>query len=211
MATALRYTCNRTARTLMISALLAALTGCASSSNSGASPTAGSATATAAGSANEYRISPEDVIEVSVWNEPNLQRTVVVRPDGGISFPLIGNIEAAGRTAVELQDDITGAIEEYVPDASVTVTVQEIKGLKIFVTGQVKKPGQYLIGRYVDVLQALTLAGGLTPFADRRNIRVLRRMGAQEQVFDFDYSQVQRGEALSQNILLQPGDTVIVP
>jgi len=158
-----------------------------------------------------YRISPEDVLNISVWREPELQREVIVRPDGGISFPLLGNVMAADKTPSELEADITKGIAEYIPEAVVTVSVTQIKGLKVFVTGQVKKPGQFLIGRYVDVLQALTLAGGVTPFADKRNIRILRRSNDGEKVFLFDYNAVQKGNALEQNILLKPGDTVVVP
>lgn len=162
-------------------------------------------------STDSYRISPEDILSISVWREPELQREVTVRPDGGISFPLIGNTLAAGKTTTELQGDITESLSEFVPNAEVSVSVLKINGLKIFVTGKVAKPGQYLVGRYVDVLQALTLAGGLTPFADAKNIRVLRRVNGQDKVFDFNYSAVGRGSDLQQNILLKSGDTVVVP
>ena len=102
-------------------------------------------------------------------------------------------------------------LQEYIPDAVVTVSVLEIRGLRIYVSGNVTSPGQYTVGRYVDVLQAITLAGGLNPFADRNSIRVIRRKDGGEEVFRFNYGQVQRGVNLEQNILLQPDDVVVVP
>ena len=124
---------------------------------------------------------------------------------------LVGNLSAAGKTAPELEAALKARLAEFIPDAVVSVSVKEIRGLKIFVTGQVRKPGQFLVGRYVDVLQALTLAGGLSPFADKRNIRIIRRSNGDETVFTFNYNEVQKGARLEQNILLLPGDTVIVP
>lgn len=159
----------------------------------------------------DYRIGPEDRISISVWKEPDLQQTVTVQPDGAISFPLVGNIVAAGLTTAELRTEVTTRLSDYIPEAVVNVTIAELQGLKIFVTGKVKSPGQYRIGRYVDVLQAIALAGGLTTFADSKNIRILRRIGAEETTYRFNYSQVQKGRQLQQNILLQPGDTVVVP
>jgi polysaccharide biosynthesis/export protein len=159
----------------------------------------------------DYRISPEDVLDISVWREEDLQGQVVVRPDGGISFPLVGDIKAAGKSPAELQAEITTRLEAYIPDAVVTVSVVELRGLRIYVSGQVKNPGQYTVGRYVDVLQALSLAGGLTPFADERSISVIRRVDGREMVYGFNYREVQRGRNLKQNIMLQPDDVVVVP
>ncbi|MDP6826220.1 MAG: polysaccharide biosynthesis/export family protein [Pseudomonadales bacterium] len=161
--------------------------------------------------ADGYRISPEDVLEISVWKEPDLQRKVVVRPDGGLSFPLAGDMRAAGLTPIELEANITEKLREYIPEAVVTVSVVEIKGLRIYVTGKVRSPGQYVVGRYVDVLQALTMAGGLTTFADANDIRVIRREGDVEAVYQFDYNEVENGENLSQNIVLHTDDVVVVP
>ncbi len=159
----------------------------------------------------DYRISAEDLLEISVWKEEDLQKEVIVRPDGGISFPLAGNVQAAGLTPHELEESISRGLQEFIPDAVVTVSVLEIRGLRIYVSGNVTAPGQYTVGRYVDVLQAITLAGGLTPFADRNSIRVIRRDEEGERVFRFNYGQVQRGVNLEQNILLQPDDVVVVP
>ena len=158
-----------------------------------------------------YLISPEDVIEISVWKEPDLQRSVIVRPDGGISFPLVGDIQAAGKSPVELKEEITVSLQNFIPDALVTVSLLELRGLRIYVTGQVRNPGQFLVGRYVDVLQALTLAGGLTPFANRNNISIRRRDGEREIVYRFNYNQVSKGNRLDQNIVLRADDVVVVP
>jgi polysaccharide export outer membrane protein len=158
-----------------------------------------------------YRINSEDLLEISVWKEPDLQREVIVRPDGGITMPLIGDVKAAGLTPRELQDVLIERLSEYVPDPVLTVTVVEIRGFKIYVAGEVNNPGEYAVGRYIDVLQALTMAGGVTAFADESSVRVLRRSGGTNEVFLFNFSQVQKGRSLDQNIRLLPGDTVIVP
>jgi polysaccharide export outer membrane protein len=160
---------------------------------------------------NVYVISPEDVLQISVWREADLDRTVVVRPDGGVSFPLAGDIQAAGRTPEQLQAAITERLVRYIPEAVVTVAVAELRGLRIYVTGKVVSPGQFEVGRYVDVLQALTLAGGLTPFAQGGDIKILRRQDGREVVYKFDYNEVKNGRNLRQNIRLQSDDVVVVP
>ena len=158
-----------------------------------------------------YEIGPEDLLEISVWREQDLQREVLVRPDGWLTFPLVGNIRAAGKTTQELQAEITAKLRKYIPDPVVTVTVKKVQGLKIFVIGRVGKPGEYVVGRYVDVLQALTLAGGLTPFADADAIKILRKEGGRERIIPFNYTEVTRGRNLEQNIRLQAGDVIMVP
>jgi polysaccharide biosynthesis/export protein len=158
-----------------------------------------------------YEIGPEDVLDISVWKEKDLQREVVVRPDGWLTFPLVGNIQAAGRTPGQLENEIRNRLKKYIPDPVVTVAVKQVHGLKIFVIGKVGKPGEYMVGRYVDVLQALTLAGGLTPFADEDSIKIVRKQNGKETVIPFDYSQVKRGRGLDQNIQLKSGDVVLVP
>ena len=158
-----------------------------------------------------YRIGPEDVLAISVWKEPELQREEIVRPDGGISFPLAGSVQAAGRTVQEVEAEITRKIRRYIPDAVVTVSVKQISGYTIFVIGRVNNPGQFTLGRYVDVVQALTLAGGFTPFASEDDINILRRDGGKEIRIPFDYSDVKKGKRLEQNIILRSGDVVVVP
>ena len=160
---------------------------------------------------NTYKIEPEDVLEIHVWKEEELQKEVVVRPDGGVSFPLVGTVHAAGKTTSELESALVKQLSEYIRDVVVTVAVKELNGLRIYVNGKVKNPGEYELGRYVDVLQALSLAGGLTPFADGNDIRILRREEGREVMFRFNYGQVQKGRKLEQNIVLQPNDIVLVP
>jgi polysaccharide biosynthesis/export protein len=164
-----------------------------------------------AASEASYEIGPEDVLVIDVWKEKDLQREVVVRPDGWLTFPLIGNIQASGRTPGQLEKEIKTRLTKFIPDPVVSVTIKQVHGLKIFVIGKVGKPGEYMVGRYVDVLQALTLAGGLTPFADEDEIKIVRKQNGKETVIPFDYSQVKRGRALEQNIQLKSGDVVLVP
>lgn len=159
----------------------------------------------------EYRIGPEDVLHISVWKEEDLDRKVLVRPDGGVSFPLAGDIQVSGRTPLEVQDEIRSRLQRYVPDAEVTVSVDKISGYTIFVLGEVDAPGQFTLGRYVDVVQALTLAGGFTPYANNRDIQILRRQDGREVTYGFDFRAVSRGRSLEQNIILQSGDVVLVP
>ena len=157
----------------------------------------------------EYRIGPEDVLHISVWKDEDLDREVLVRPDGGISFPLVGDIQVSGRTPLEVQDEIRSRLSRYVPDAEVTVSVEKISGYTVFIIGEVNEPGQHTLGRYVDVVQALTLAGGTTPYASESNIRVLRRQDGREVVYRVNFKDIKRGRKLQQNIILQSGDVVV--
>jgi len=162
-------------------------------------------------SGGEYEIGPEDLLDISVWKEKDLQKEVLVRPDGWITFPLVGNIEAKGKTALQLQEEITQWLKQYIPNPVVSVSVKKIAGYKIFVIGRVNKPGDYVIGRYIDVLQALSLAGGLTPFAEEGNIKIVRKQNGKETILRFNYAEVKKGRRLEQNITLQSGDVIIVP
>ena len=159
----------------------------------------------------DYRIGPEDVLEISVWKEEGLKKEVLVRPDGGIAFPLAGDMEAAGKTAQQLQEEITQRLSKFMADPVVSVAVTKVAANKIYVIGRVNKPGEYVTGRYVDVLQGLTMAGGLTPFAAENDIKVMRKENGKEVVFPFRYSDIKKGVNLEQNILLKPGDVVVVP
>jgi len=163
------------------------------------------------GNGLEYRIGPEDVLHISVWKEKDLDRKVLVRPDGGVSFPLVGDMQVSGRTPLEVQDEIRSRLQRYVPDAEVTVSVDKISGYTVFVLGEVNNPGQFTLGRYVDVVQALTLAGGTTPYASERNMQILRRQDGREVTYRFDFRDIKRGQKLDQNIILQSGDVVVVP
>jgi polysaccharide biosynthesis/export protein len=158
-----------------------------------------------------YRVGPEDVLEISVWHEDALKKEALVRPDGGISYPLVGEVQAAGKTVLEIREEIAQRLEKFIPDAAVSVTIVKVGSQRIYVIGKVNKPGEFPVGRYVDVLQALSMAGGLTPFADSNDIRIMRRDGARQAVLPFEYNRVVRGDKLDQNIQLRAGDVVVVP
>ena len=158
-----------------------------------------------------YLLRPGDVLVVSVWKETDMQGEVLVRPDGGISFALAGELPAAGHTVDELRKMLETRVRKFIPDAVVTVSVKAINGNRVYVIGKVNRPGDFPLNGPMDVMQALSLAGGATPFADTNKIRVLRRAGDHEMSIAFRYGDVQRGRRLDQNILLQSGDTVVVP
>jgi polysaccharide export outer membrane protein len=158
-----------------------------------------------------YRVGPEDVLEISVWKEEGLKKEVLVRPDGGISFPLVGEILALGKTAEEIQIEVTERLKKIINDPVVSVAILKVTGNKIYVIGRVARPGEFAAGRYIDVLQALSMAGGLTPYAAENDIKVLRKRNGKDEVFRFEYSDIRKGRNLEQNILLQGGDVVVVP
>jgi polysaccharide export outer membrane protein len=158
-----------------------------------------------------YLVQPGDMLQVTVWKEQELQGEVLVRPDGGLSFPLAGDVEAGGHTVEEIRKVLQGRLVKYIPDPVITVAVKKADGSRIFVVGKVNRPGDFLLNRPLDVMQALSLAGGATSFADVNGIRILRRAAGRQIVFHFRYDDVRRGRELSQNILLQSGDTVVVP
>jgi polysaccharide export outer membrane protein len=161
--------------------------------------------------ASGYKLQPGDILQVVVWKETDLQSEVLIRPDGGISFALAGDIQAAGRTTDELRAELEARVRKLIPDAVVTVQVKLAAGNRVYVIGKVNHPGDFALIRPIDVLQALSLAGGATPFANTDGIRVLHRDGSRETSLRFRYSDVARGRHLEQNILLQSGDTVVVP
>ncbi len=158
-----------------------------------------------------YRIQAGDVLIVAVWKEVELQSELIVRPDGGVSFPLAGDMPAAGGTVEDLRRTIDERLRKYIPDPVVTVSVKAPAGNRIYVVGKVNRPGEFLLSRPIDVMQALAVAGGTTPFADVNEIRILRRDGARQVALRFRYSDAERGKELERNILLQSGDTVVVP
>lgn len=158
-----------------------------------------------------YRVGPEDVLEVSVWKEEGLKKELLVRPDGGASYPLIGEVQAAGKTVLEIREEIGKRLEKFIPDPVVSVAILKVGSHRVYVIGKVQKPGDFPVGRYIDVLQALSMAGGLTPFADANAIRVMRRENGKQVLLPFEYNRVVRGDKLDQNIQLRAGDVVVVP
>jgi polysaccharide biosynthesis/export protein len=166
---------------------------------------------TAAVSPDGYKLRAGDMLVISVWKETDLQGEVLVRPDGGISFALAGELPAAGHTVAELTSMLETKIRKFIPDAVVTVSVKAAGGNRIYVIGKVTRPGDFPLIGPIDVVQALTLAGGSTPFANTNAIRILRREGDREISIPFRYGDIEHGRRLSQNILLRNGDTVVVP
>lgn len=158
-----------------------------------------------------YAVLPGDVLQVSVWKEPDLQMQVLVRPDSAFSFPLAGDISTKGLSVVELQAELEKRLSRYLSNPVVTVSVSQVLGNKIYVIGQVNKPGEFVVNPQVDVMQALSMAGGLTAFADTNDIKILRRTGDLQTAISFKYNDVLKGKNLNQNIVLQSGDIVAVP
>ena len=159
-----------------------------------------------------YLVRPGDILQVSVWKEPELTRELLVRPDGGFSFPLAGQVHAQGRAVADIEQEIKARIERYIPEPVVTVSVMKVLGNNMNVVGKVNRPGEYIMNGPVDVLKAISMAGGTTIFADLDDIVVLRRAVDGSQIaIPFDYTEVEAGENLEQNILLQSGDVVVVP
>jgi polysaccharide export outer membrane protein len=158
-----------------------------------------------------YHIGAGDVIEISVWKDPELSRNLVVPPDGIISFPLIGSINVTQLIVPELRKIVTQKLSEFIPDATVTVMLIEINSLKAFVIGKVNKPGEFPIDLETNVLQILAKAEGLNPFASKGNIKILRQQDNKIIKIPFDYGEVEKGKNLEQNIILKAGDVVVVP
>jgi polysaccharide export outer membrane protein len=158
-----------------------------------------------------YTVKPGDTLSISVWKEPDLQGDVLVTPDGAFAFPLVGQVDARGKTVTELQQVLGERLQRYISDPVITVSVRDIRGNKVYVIGQVNKPGEFIVNPRVDVMQALSMAGGTTPFASLGNIIILRRTGQQQEALHFDFTSVAKGRDLEQNIELRSGDVVVVP
>jgi polysaccharide export outer membrane protein len=159
---------------------------------------------------SQYRIGVEDLLFISVWRDGDLTREVPVRPDGKISLPLIQDVQAAGRTPVELARDIEQRLKEYMKSPSVTVGVKEINSLKVYVLGEVVTPGPVLVRSKIRLLQALAMAGGLTPFGGRNGIVIYRNNQEVEKVLEVSYRDIISGKDPSANLVLVAGDTVVV-
>jgi len=159
----------------------------------------------------DYKVNAGDILSISVWKEEGLQGEVLVRPDGKFSFPLAGDVQAEGNSIEGIGELLTERLSRLIPDAVVSVSAVAINGNKVYVIGQVNRPGEFVANPQVDVLQALAIAGGTTPFAEVNDIRVLRRNGEDLMSMEFRYRDIEKGKRLEQNIVLQAGDVVIVP
>jgi polysaccharide export outer membrane protein len=164
-------------------------------------------------SSGDYKIGPEDVVEVIVWRNTDLTKTVAVRPDGKISLPLVGDVMALGKTPAELTKEIGEKLKEYKENPNVSVVVQQVNSYSVYVLGEVVHPGRYQLKSYSTVLQAISLAGGFTPYASKNKMFVLRKLPDRdtEVRIPVDYEEIISGQDSTQNTVLVPGDTVVVP
>jgi len=158
-----------------------------------------------------YHIGPGDILEISVWKDETLSRSVTVPPDGVISFPLVGDIDANNLTVADLRKTLKTRLSEYLPDPTVTVLLTQISSLKAYVIGKVNKPGEFPITESTTVTQLLSMANGLNPFASADKISILRRQGGKQVRIHFNYKDIEKGQNLEQDILLRRGDVVVVP
>jgi len=160
----------------------------------------------------DYKIGPEDVLEISVWKNADLSKTVTVRPDGKISLPLIGDLEASGRTAAQLKDEIVAKLKKYQETAVVSVIVQTVNSYRVFVVGEVKTPGPYLLKTRTTVLQAIAMAGGFTQFASKNKMMLVRPRGdGSDERIRVSFDDLVYGGDRQENLILKAGDTIFVP
>jgi polysaccharide export outer membrane protein len=168
----------------------------------------------AAGSATadpNYIIGPQDVLDINVWKETELTRTVPVRPDGKISLPLLNDVEAGGLTPVQLAAEITENLKKFIANPQVTVIVTQINSQRVYILGETTRPGAYPLLPGMTVLQALSSAGGFTQFASLKKIYVLRKENGKQEKFPFNYKAVVSGNLTEENIVLKAGDQIVVP
>ena len=158
-----------------------------------------------------YLIGPGDVLDISVWKDEALTRSCVVRPDGFISFPLIGDVLAAGRTSSQLKSEMEGRLTRYVPGVTLSLEIKQINSMIIYVIGKVNNPGRFILNVDVNVLQALAIAGGLNIYAKRNKIKIFRHGSNETTIYPFEYDEVVEGKRLEQNIYLRRGDVVVIP
>jgi len=158
-----------------------------------------------------YIIGPGDVLEISVWKVADLTKMVTVLPDGKIAFPLVGQLAAAGKTVDQLSRELEEKLLKFVPDVDLSLVVQNVNSMMVYVIGRVNNPGRFVLNSNVNVLQALALAGGLNPFAEEGKIKIFRQAGKATEIIRYNYKDVTRGNDLGQNIILKRGDVIFVP
>jgi polysaccharide export outer membrane protein len=160
---------------------------------------------------NDYIIGPGDVLDISVWKDEALTKMVMVLPDGKISFPLIGQVKAGGRTVAQLRTVLEKKLKRFVPDLTLSLLVSQVNSMMVYVIGRANNPGRFALNTKLNVLQVLSAAGGLNPFAKRGKIKIFREERNGTQIYPFDYDDVIKGENLQQNIQLKRGDVIVVP
>ena len=160
---------------------------------------------------DKYVIGPEDVLSIHVWKEDALTRQVPVRSDGKISLPLIDEVQAAGLTPLQLKEKLTVRLKEFIDNPSVSVIVTEANSQKVYVSGEVKTPGVFRLRGETTLLQVIPMAGGFTEWADQKKVLIIRKEGEKDRRIVVNYKRIVSGEDMSANIVLKPGDTIIVP
>jgi polysaccharide biosynthesis/export protein len=163
------------------------------------------------GEADKYLINPGDILDISVWNEETLKREVRVLPDGSIGFPLAGTVVAAGRSVEDLKKELTKKLTEYIAEPVVNIAVKSAEGYAVYVTGQVKTPGKFIMTEPMTVMQVLSLAGGFSQFAAKDDIVIIRKNSKGSESIKFEYSDLEEGKQLQNNHLLKSGDVIVVP
>ncbi len=158
-----------------------------------------------------YTVNPGDVLSIVVWKEPDLQRNVIVRPDGAFSFPLAGDIQAEGKSIEQIRQTVAEHLQKFIPDPVITVSVEGFGGNTVYVIGQVQRPGVIQATGQIDVMQALSIGGGTSVFAQLGDIKILRRVNGKLIAIPFNYKDIEKGKRLNQNIILKPGDVIVVP
>jgi polysaccharide export outer membrane protein len=196
---------------LLFSVLLAGAAGAQTSPATSPAPATSSASLPDKPHDDSFVIGNDDVLAINVWKEPDISRSIPVRSDGKISLPLAGEVQAAGLTPLKLEKDIADRLKNYISEPEVTVMVQQVNSQKFNILGQVSRPGAYVIANSPTVLDAIALAGGFRDFAKKKSIYVLRHNPSGESRLPFNYKEVSEGKNMTQNIKLQPGDTIIVP
>lgn len=171
----------------------------------------GAAGAAAATAPPDYVIGPDDQLSIVFWRDKDMSADAAVRPDGKISLPLLNDVQAAGLTPQQLRDRLMEDAKRYIEDPNITIVVRQINSRRVFVTGEVAKPGPYPLIGPTTILQILATAGGLREYADEKNIMVLRTAGGRTETYRFNYKDVAKHKNLAQNVELKPGDTIIVP
>ena len=196
---------------LAATAAVAAQQAPAPPAGNGARPPAGVVIPPGVATPADYRIGPDDVLNVVFWREKDMSSKVAVRPDGKISLPLLNDVQAAGLTPEQLRVELTEAAGKFIEEPTVTVVVEAINSRRVFITGQVSKPGPYPLAGPTTVLQLIAMAGGVLEYADAKNITILRTENGRPLSYRFNYKDVSQRKNLKQNIELKPGDTIIVP
>lgn len=158
-----------------------------------------------------YRVGPGDVLSIVVWRDEALTRTLPVLPDGMLAFPLIGEIQAGGKTVADLTREMSARLTPFVPEPELSIAVQQVNSMMVYVIGRVNGPGRLALNGHLTALQALAMAGGPNPFAERNRIKIIREEPDQTLIFDFPYDDIIQGEHLEKNILLRRGDVIVVP